>query len=266
MLGRRHADFSLSGLKTTLRLEAEKIAPLQRQDVRDLCAAFQQAWSTSSPTGCAPAWRCSATATAADRAGRCQRGGGQRGAAQGAAPRRRRAGTVLVVPPAALCTDNGAMIAWAGAERLALGLTDTLDAHSAARWPLSDVTGPPHAAGAARAPPPPAAHGDAAAAESRFAIPSTTSRRRRRCLGHALANVIARAGRRAAAGARDRAGADARRSGARARACPEPARDRVGVAPAGAEIGRSTRPARRPGAAAARGRRAIAPLWRQGTP
>ena len=36
-------------------------------------------------------------------------------------------GTELVAPPPALCTDNGAMIAWAGAERLALGLTDTLD-------------------------------------------------------------------------------------------------------------------------------------------
>jgi N6-L-threonylcarbamoyladenine synthase len=51
-------------------------------------------------------------------------------------------GTVLVVPPAALCTDNGAMIAWAGAERLAVGLTDTLDAAAHARWSLHDVTGP----------------------------------------------------------------------------------------------------------------------------
>jgi tRNA N6-adenosine threonylcarbamoyltransferase len=49
-------------------------------------------------------------------------------------------GTDLVAPPPALCTDNGAMIAWAGAERLALGLTDSLDVAPRARWPLSDVT------------------------------------------------------------------------------------------------------------------------------
>src|SRR5262244_2784267 len=43
MLGKPNADFSLSGLKTALRLEAEKIAPISDQDVRDLCASFQQA-------------------------------------------------------------------------------------------------------------------------------------------------------------------------------------------------------------------------------
>src|SRR5471032_237099 len=43
MHGRKDADFSLSGLKTALRLEAEKIAPLSDQDVADLCASFQQA-------------------------------------------------------------------------------------------------------------------------------------------------------------------------------------------------------------------------------
>jgi N6-L-threonylcarbamoyladenine synthase len=53
------------------------------------------------------------------------------------------AGTLLVAPPPALCTDNGAMIAWAGAERLALGLSDTLDAAPRARWPLDQVTKAP---------------------------------------------------------------------------------------------------------------------------
>ena len=54
-------------------------------------------------------------------------------------PARDEAGTELVAPPPELCTDNGAMIAWAGAERLALGLTDTLDVAPRARWPLDEV-------------------------------------------------------------------------------------------------------------------------------
>ncbi|MFY9290095.1 MAG: tRNA (adenosine(37)-N6)-threonylcarbamoyltransferase complex transferase subunit TsaD, partial [Methylorubrum rhodinum] len=43
MLGRREADFSLSGLKTALRIEAERLAPLASRDVADLCAGFQAA-------------------------------------------------------------------------------------------------------------------------------------------------------------------------------------------------------------------------------
>lgn len=45
-------------------------------------------------------------------------------------------GRTFSVPPAWLCTDNAAMIAWAGAERFVLGLTDPLDAPARARWPL----------------------------------------------------------------------------------------------------------------------------------
>ena len=42
----------------------------------------------------------------------------------------------MYFPPLHLCTDNGAMIAWAGAERFAAGLTDPLDTAARPRWPL----------------------------------------------------------------------------------------------------------------------------------
>ncbi len=147
MLGRPHADFSLSGLKTALRLAAEKMAPLSEADMRDLCAGFQQSvvdvvadrlrvgLKMFRERHGKPAALVAAGGVAANEAIR-------KALHQVALE----AGTTLVVPPAALCTDNGAMIAWAGAERLALGLTDGLDAAPHARWPLKDVKGPPQPA------------------------------------------------------------------------------------------------------------------------
>jgi N6-L-threonylcarbamoyladenine synthase len=140
MHGRKDADFSLSGLKTALRLEAEKIAPLSDQDVADLCASFQQAvvdvvldrlragLRMFRATYGAPAALVAAGGVAANQAIRKVL---HRLAFE--------VGTVLVAPPLELCTDNGAMIAWAGAERLALGLTDTLDVAPRARWPLDEI-------------------------------------------------------------------------------------------------------------------------------
>jgi N6-L-threonylcarbamoyladenine synthase len=46
------------------------------------------------------------------------------------------AGLKLVIPEPKLCTDNGAMIAWAGIERLSVGLKDGMETPARARWPL----------------------------------------------------------------------------------------------------------------------------------
>ncbi|WP_271438345.1 tRNA (adenosine(37)-N6)-threonylcarbamoyltransferase complex transferase subunit TsaD [Pontixanthobacter luteolus] len=54
----------------------------------------------------------------------------------------------FVAPPLALCTDNAAMIAWAGAERLASGQSDPLDFAARPRWPLDPDAAPVRGAGA----------------------------------------------------------------------------------------------------------------------
>jgi N6-L-threonylcarbamoyladenine synthase len=56
-------------------------------------------------------------------------------------------GLPLVAPPPALCTDNAAMIGWAGAERFALGLVDPLDVAARPRWPLDAQAAPVRGAG-----------------------------------------------------------------------------------------------------------------------
>jgi N6-L-threonylcarbamoyladenine synthase len=137
---------SFSGLKTAARRAADAAIAarggLARADRADLCAAFQAA----------------AAETLAEKTGRAMRlFAGRHGpttlavaggvAANGAiraalAARAAAEGFRFVAPPLALCTDNAAMIAWAGAERLARGERSGFDLAARARWPL-DETAPP---------------------------------------------------------------------------------------------------------------------------
>jgi N6-L-threonylcarbamoyladenine synthase len=146
MLGREEPDFSLSGLKTALRLEAEKVAPLSDQDVADLCASFQGAVvdvvADRVRAGLRAFRRQFGPPSALVVAGGVAVNHAVRRALETVAGE---AGTVLIAPPPELCTDNGAMIAWTGAERMARGLTDSLAASPRARWPLEDTGATPKA-------------------------------------------------------------------------------------------------------------------------
>ena len=139
MLGRREANFSLSGLKTALRIEAEKLAPLSSVDVADLCASFQAAVVDVIVDRLRVAMRDFAGVaghpTALVAAGGVAANGAIRRALTTQAGE---AGLAFVAPPLALCGDNGAMIAWAGIERLRLGLVDDLTAPARARWPFAE--------------------------------------------------------------------------------------------------------------------------------
>jgi N6-L-threonylcarbamoyladenine synthase len=140
MSGRHDADFSLSGLKTALRIEAEKVAPLSDQDVADLCASFQQAVVEVIMDRLRLGLRMFRDRIGAPNALVCAGGVAANRAIRKVLHRLAfEAGTQLAAPPPALCTDNGAMVAWAGAERLALGLTDAFGVAPRPRWPLDQV-------------------------------------------------------------------------------------------------------------------------------
>jgi N6-L-threonylcarbamoyladenine synthase len=139
MLGRPDANFSLSGLKTAVRNEASRMGTLEPHDISDLCAGFQAAVLESTADRLSVGLRLFHEQFGPPRAlvaaGGVAANQAIRGALQDVAAK---AQTTLIIPPPALCTDNGAMIAWAGAERLALGMIDTMDAPPRARWRLDE--------------------------------------------------------------------------------------------------------------------------------
>jgi N6-L-threonylcarbamoyladenine synthase len=137
---RREPDFSLSGLKTALRLEAERVAPLSEQDVADLCASFQQAIVDTIHDRLRAGLRVFTERYGIPNALVAAGGVAANQSIRDVLKRLTEEQRIrLIVPPPDLCTDNGAMIAWAGAERLAAGLTDALDVAPRARWPLEAV-------------------------------------------------------------------------------------------------------------------------------
>lgn len=144
MLGRQGCDFSFSGLKTAVRRWVEELgAPLSDRDRSDLAAAFQATVADVMADRVARAISVFQKDYSED--GTLVVAGG---VAANAALRARlsavagRHGMRFVAPPLRLCTDNAAMIAWAGIERLRLGHSDPLDFAPRPRWPLDPTARP----------------------------------------------------------------------------------------------------------------------------
>ncbi len=140
MKGRPGFDFSFSGLKTAVRQTLDKLpASPTEQDINDLCASFQLAVTETLAARLKPAI---AEFKRVEPLGKHMVVAG--GVAANSALRQEltalahKSGLDFVAPPMKLCTDNGAMIAWAGVERFKQGLTDPLDFKPRPRWPLDD--------------------------------------------------------------------------------------------------------------------------------
>jgi N6-L-threonylcarbamoyladenine synthase len=137
LIGRPNADFSLSGLKTATRLAAQSVAPLRPTDIADLCASFQAAIVDVIEDRMRVGLKLFREKAGAPQAVVIAGGVAANGAVRDALARFcAQSGLRLVAPPQKLCTDNGAMIAWAGIERLRLGLKDDLGVPARPRWPL----------------------------------------------------------------------------------------------------------------------------------
>jgi N6-L-threonylcarbamoyladenine synthase len=143
LLGKPGCDFSFSGLKNALRLLVGKLGMLADQDRADVAASFQAAVAGHLAERTARGLDLFA-ATHPDARNLVIAGGVAANTALRAALAAVAAdhGSALVVPPVRLCTDNGAMIAWAGLERFRLGLVDGPDFAPRPRWPLDPGAAP----------------------------------------------------------------------------------------------------------------------------
>jgi N6-L-threonylcarbamoyladenine synthase len=141
LLGRKGCDFSFSGLKTALRQEIDSLGPgLSRRDVADLAAGLQSAIAAVLADRVANAAalfraRCGEPSCLVV-AGGVAANKMLRTTLQQSAENQ---GFGFLAPPPSLCTDNAAMVAWAGIERFRLGLTDGLDFAARPRWPLEEL-------------------------------------------------------------------------------------------------------------------------------
>lgn len=143
MKGKPGCDFSFSGLKNAVRLLVEDLPkPLADRDAADVCAGFQAAVAESVADRARRAIRVMAERWPATRHLVVAGGVAANTALRDTLVRvAEEGGLEFLAPPLGLCTDNAAMIAWAGIERLAKGEADPLDFAPRPRWPL-DPTAP----------------------------------------------------------------------------------------------------------------------------
>ncbi|MDO8800198.1 tRNA (adenosine(37)-N6)-threonylcarbamoyltransferase complex transferase subunit TsaD [Phenylobacterium sp.] len=150
LLGRDGCDFSFSGLKTAAARLAETVTTEVERKNLAACVQTAIARQLSDRTDRAMAAYAIARGNHDLRfvvAGGVAANGAVRAKLMETAKAR---GFSFNAPPLAYCTDNAAMIALAGAERLALGMTDPLDAPARPRWPLdaaAALSNPTHAFG-----------------------------------------------------------------------------------------------------------------------
>ncbi len=150
MKGREGCHFSFSGLKTAVRTAVLKLETVTERDKADICASFQKAVAETLADRLANACaRFRAEHPELEARNLVVAGGVAANRALRAAMEEEAArhGFSLVAPPLHMCTDNAAMVAWAGALRLARGHSDPLDTPARARWPLDPDAEPAAFAG-----------------------------------------------------------------------------------------------------------------------